>query len=63
MLDRRADGRSCRCRRRQSRLIIYTANYRAMNGLMAYLTENCCGGASCMPDLACCPTPNAEQTA
>jgi hypothetical protein len=41
--------------RRQSRLIIYTANYAAMNGLMAYLTENCCGGASCLPDVACCP--------
>lgn len=48
--------------RRQSRLIIYTANYAAMNGLMAYLTENCCGGASCLPDVACCPTPVAEQT-
>jgi ArsR family transcriptional regulator, arsenate/arsenite/antimonite-responsive transcriptional repressor len=35
--------------RRQSRSIIYAANYTAMNGLIAYLTENCCGGASCLP--------------
>lgn len=41
--------------RRQSRLIIYTANYAAMNGLMAYLTENCCGGVACMDEMPCCP--------
>jgi ArsR family transcriptional regulator, arsenate/arsenite/antimonite-responsive transcriptional repressor len=35
--------------RRQGRSIIYAANYGAMNGLIAYLTENCCGGASCPP--------------
>ncbi len=35
--------------RRQSRSIIYAANYGAMNSLIAYLTENCCGGASCLP--------------
>ena len=32
--------------RRESRSIIYAANYPAMNGLIAYLTENCCGGAA-----------------
>ena len=35
--------------RRKSRSIIYAADFSAMNGLMAYLTENCCGGASCAP--------------
>jgi len=30
--------------RRESRSIIYTANYPAMNDLLAYLTENCCQG-------------------
>jgi ArsR family transcriptional regulator len=29
--------------RRVSRQIIYAADYAAMNGLIAYLTENCCG--------------------
>lgn len=33
--------------RRQSRSIIYTADYAAMGALMGYLTENCCGGAGC----------------
>ncbi len=31
--------------RRAGRSIIYAADYAAMNGLLAYLTENCCGGA------------------
>jgi ArsR family transcriptional regulator, arsenate/arsenite/antimonite-responsive transcriptional repressor len=33
--------------RRVSRSIIYAADYAAMEGLLAYLTENCCAGASC----------------
>src|SRR6476619_430528 len=36
--------------RRLSRQLIYSAEYRTMNELMAYLTENCCGrGVSCVP--------------
>lgn len=42
--------------RRESRSIIYTADYDAMNALMGFLTENCCGGASCAPDAARAPT-------
>jgi ArsR family transcriptional regulator, arsenate/arsenite/antimonite-responsive transcriptional repressor len=41
--------------RRQSRQLIYATNFAAMNGLVAYLTENCCGqgeGAGC--DAAIC---------
>jgi ArsR family transcriptional regulator, arsenate/arsenite/antimonite-responsive transcriptional repressor len=30
--------------RRESRSIIYTANFKAMSDLLGYLTENCCGG-------------------
>ncbi len=30
--------------RRESRSIIYRANFKAMSGLLAYLTDNCCGG-------------------
>jgi DNA-binding transcriptional ArsR family regulator len=35
--------------RRESRSLIYAAEYGAMNDLLAYLTENCCQGdaASC----------------
>src|ERR1700751_5162397 len=36
--------------RRLGRQLIYAAEYGAMNGLLTYLTENCCGrGASCAP--------------
>jgi DNA-binding transcriptional ArsR family regulator len=42
-------------RNRQSRSLIYTADYAAMNGLVGYLMENCCGGATCVPDAACEP--------
>lgn len=45
--------------RRVSRQIIYAADYAAMNGLMTYLTENCCGGAAvCAP--ACNPAPSMK---
>ncbi len=34
-------------RTRQGRSLIYAADYAAMNGLIGYLMENCCGGAGC----------------
>ena len=33
--------------RRDGRRLIYAADFAAMNALVGYLTENCCGGASC----------------
>jgi len=48
--------------RRESRSIIYAADYAAMNGLMAYLTENCCGGLPC-EDAAACQPATSEETA
>ena len=40
--------------RQESRFIYYSANYAAMNQLLAYLTEHCCaGGAPCCPDVSC----------
>jgi ArsR family transcriptional regulator, arsenate/arsenite/antimonite-responsive transcriptional repressor len=40
--------------RRLSRQLIYSAEYGAMNELLAYLTENCCGrGDACV--VACSP--------
>ena len=51
--------------RRQSRSIIYSANFEAMNGLIAYLTENCCGGRPelCAPAAgsACAPSRSPAQ--
>lgn len=49
--------------RRQSRSLIYAADYAAMNGLMAYLTENCCGGAVCAPDQSCQALPTERKVA
>src|SRR5213595_3601807 len=46
--------------RRLSRQLIYAAEYGAMNELIAYLTENCCGqGISCAP--LCNPSASAES--
>ena len=39
--------------RQESRHIYYSANYDAMNDLIAYLTENCCGGQTCLPAVSC----------
>ena len=35
---------------RSGRNFIYRAAYDEMNGLLAYLTENCCAGAACAVD-------------
>ena len=35
--------------RRSGRSLIYSADYRAMDRLVAYLMENCCGGVGCSP--------------
>lgn len=37
---------------RQGRNVLYRAAFPAMNGLLAYLVENCCQGAVCTPDAA-----------
>lgn len=40
--------------RQVSRFIYYSANYEAMDSLLAYLTENCCSGAkACGPSTVC----------
>lgn len=33
--------------RPDGRKIYYSANFAAMNALLAYLSENCCGGCAC----------------
>lgn len=49
--------------RREGRSIIYMANYPAMTALLAYLTENCCAGASCGSDPAtACAPAELERT-
>jgi ArsR family transcriptional regulator len=39
---------------RSSRHLVYRAAYEQMNGLLGYLTENCCQGAECAVDNAPC---------
>jgi ArsR family transcriptional regulator len=43
--------------RRLHRQLIYAADYAAMNGLLLYLTDNCCGRGSAVPacEAACAP--------
>lgn len=46
--------------RRESRQVIYSAAYDAMNEVIGYLTENCCGqGKSCGPN--CQPAAEAAK--
>jgi len=49
MVDSRQDGR----------FVIYSANYEQMNGLLAYLTENCCQGQGCLTE--CAPQPQHKR--
>jgi ArsR family transcriptional regulator, arsenate/arsenite/antimonite-responsive transcriptional repressor len=43
--------------RREGRSMIYAARFETMNGLLGFLTENCCGGApeKCRTVAACKP--------
>lgn len=45
---------------RQSRSLIYSADYSSMNDLVGYLMENCCGGADCSTS-ACGAEPTHER--
>ena len=55
--------------RRSSRQIIYAADFTAMNTIMSYLTENCCGGNAalcapqCKPDKARVPARKKGKAA
>jgi ArsR family transcriptional regulator len=41
----------------EGRFVIYAANFATMNTLLAFLTENCCGGNPCAPICSpACPT-------
>src|SRR5580698_5130725 len=38
--------------RRESRQLIYSADFDSMNEVIGYLTENCCAGSQCVPKCA-----------
>lgn len=42
--------------RQDGRFIMYSADFATMNGLIGFLTENCCGGTPCSP----LTTPSCE---
>jgi DNA-binding transcriptional ArsR family regulator len=50
--------------RRQGRSLIYAADFPAINALVAYLTENCCGAGRCVaPALMVSTQESAHATA
>jgi ArsR family transcriptional regulator, arsenate/arsenite/antimonite-responsive transcriptional repressor len=46
--------------RRESRQLIYSADFAVMNGLVGYLTENCCGNGSTECTPSCAPAGTAK---
>ena len=38
--------------RQDGRFVIYSADFQAVNALVGYLSENCCGGRACAPAVA-----------
>lgn len=54
--------------RREGRQLIYSTDFDVMNGLVGYLTENCCAGAGQACETTCRPTtaikaPRQRKTA
>lgn len=47
--------------RHVGRQIFYSARFETMNGLIAFLTENCCGGNPCTP-ISASTSPNLLLT-
>lgn len=48
--------------RQEGRFIYYAADYTAMNAVVAFLTENCCGGKPCLPVTDCCGSNLSDST-
>ena len=48
--------------RQEGRFVIYPARYETMNTVLAYLTENCCGGNSCVPAAGAVCFPQGETS-
>lgn len=46
---------------RDGRRLIYRAEFKQMNGLLAYLSENCCEGRPCQLAAAPAPAPALDQ--
>ena len=46
--------------RRESRQLIYSADFAVMSGLVGYLTDNCCGNSSTECASNCAPAQSAK---
>jgi ArsR family transcriptional regulator len=49
-------------RRRESRQLFYSVDFSVMNGLVGYLTENCCGNSGSACSTTCAPATPAKVT-
>ena len=47
--------------RPEGRFIIYAAEFATTNALMAFLSDNCCGGNPCMPVPQCKPEASTAE--
>jgi ArsR family transcriptional regulator len=48
--------------RRESRQLFYSVDFSVMNGLVGYLTENCCGNSGTECSASCAPATTAKVT-
>lgn len=49
--------------RQDGRFIYYATDFAAMDDLLAFLTDNCCNGASCLPKTAVTDTRTKRRRA
>lgn len=49
--------------RQDGRFVIYAANFDTMVGLVSFLTDNCCGGKSCIPEIKAASTAKRRKAA
>lgn len=49
--------------RRDGRFIRYSADFDGIDDLIAFLTRNCCAGATCLPQAAACDTVAKRRAA
>ena len=47
---------------RESRFIHYSANYKTMDDVIAFLTSNCCQGSACLPKTTTCDTTEKRRS-
>jgi ArsR family transcriptional regulator len=48
--------------RRESRQLFYSVDFSVMNGLVGYLTENCCGNSGAACAVSCAPATPVKAT-